>query len=316
MSKQQKTVQLEEIKREIQKLREQTNTTNAQIVKFVETRNQMNEQVKNTHQEINDLKAQRDSINEQVKQLKAQRDQIRDKAKPITEEINSVREKIAELKKNLPRESQKSLQEEHDAIEWKIQTTSLDLQEEKGLIENVKKLEILMSNYKKINARNKIIKELYSQRKVIDQESDVLHNQLTELAKKSQELHLQMVEKINSARVSRAQADSQHQAYIKAKEELTTLYVKIAELTGQLNGVRNSLFEEDRESRAANQQASKEQELASKEKEKANKEKQQAIKEKLEAEAKEKLQRGEKISWNEFQLAIGESDENDSEGQD
>jgi uncharacterized coiled-coil DUF342 family protein len=92
--------------------------------------------------------------------------------------------------------------------------------------------------------------------------------------------------------------------------------VKIAELTGQLNGVRNSLSEEDRANRAATQQASRNQEQAYKEKEKANKEKQQAIKEKLGAEAKEKLQRGEKLSWNEFQLAIGDGDEDEPETQD
>ena len=55
-------------------------------------------------------------------------------------------------KKKLPRERQQDLQEELEAIEWKIQTTSLDLQEEKGLIENVKQLEILLSSYKKIDS--------------------------------------------------------------------------------------------------------------------------------------------------------------------
>ena len=50
---------------------------------------------------------------------------------PITIEINTIKDKIDELKKKLPRESQRELQEEHDAIEWKISTTSLDLKEEK-----------------------------------------------------------------------------------------------------------------------------------------------------------------------------------------
>ena len=98
------------------------------------------------------MKTERDSINEKVKLLKQQRDEIRAKTTPITEEINAIKEKISELKKKVPRERQQDLQEELDAIEWKIQTTSLDLQEEKGLIENVKQLEILLSSYKKIDA--------------------------------------------------------------------------------------------------------------------------------------------------------------------
>ena len=58
------------------------------------------------------------------------------------EEVNAIDEKIAELKKNVPRVSQRELQEELDAIEWKISTTSLDLQEEKRLVGEVKELEI------------------------------------------------------------------------------------------------------------------------------------------------------------------------------
>ena len=45
------------------------------------------------------------------------------------------------------------------------------------------------------------------------------------------------------------------------------------------------------------------------EKQQATKDKQQAIKEKLGAEAREKLQRGEKLSWDEFQLVMGDDEE-------
>ena len=87
--------------------------------------------------------------------LKKQRDEIRAKATPIIEEINVRREKIAEYRKKVPRESQQDLQEELDAIEWKIQTTSLDLQEEKRLIETVKELEIHFALIKKLINRIK-----------------------------------------------------------------------------------------------------------------------------------------------------------------
>ena len=144
-----KTVKIEDINQQIEKLREQANTANAQITKYIEQRNQLNDQVKKTHQEINELKTERDSINEKVKLLKQQRDEIRAKTTPIIEQINAIKEKIAELKKKVPRERQQDLQEELEAIEWKIQTTSLDLQEEKRLIENVKELEILLSSLQK-----------------------------------------------------------------------------------------------------------------------------------------------------------------------
>ncbi len=262
------------------------------------------------------MKTERDIINEKVKLLKQQRDDIRAKTTPITDEINAIKEKIAELKKKLPRERQQDLQEELDAIEWKIQTTSLDLQEEKRLIENVKQLEILLSSYKKIDLKYKKIKELLAQRRTLEAEADIFHKELTDSAKKSQDLHSQMIEKVNAAKVSKAQADSLHQAYVKTKEEIVLFQVKIAELTGQLRGLRASMREEDKARQIANQQAIKEKQKAIKETQQATKEKQQAIKDKLGAEARDKLQKGEKLSWNEFQLVMGDDTEDDEQTQD
>ena len=323
MSEQQKPVKIEDINQQIEKLREQANTADVQIKKYIEQRNQLNDQVKLTREEIDDLKTERDSINEKVKLLKQQRDEIRAKTAPITEKINAIKEKIDELKKKVPRERQQDLQEELEAIEWKIQTTSLDLQEEKGLIENVKQLETLLSSYKKIDLKYKKMKELMIQRQAIEAQADVFHNELTDLAKKSQDIHSKMIEKVNTAKITRAQADSLHQAYVKTKEDILQIHVKIAELTGQIQGLRAAMREEDKARRLVAQQAFMERQLADKERQQADKEKQQvvkekekAIKEKLGAEARDKLQKGEKLSWNEFQLVMGDDEGDESKTQD
>jgi uncharacterized coiled-coil DUF342 family protein len=315
MSEQQKPIKIDDIYQQIEKLRDQANTADVQIQKHIEQRNQLNDQVKKTHQEISELKTERDSINEKVKLLKLQRDEIRAKTTPITEEINGIKDKIDELKKKVPHERQQDLQEELDAIEWKIQTTSLDLEEEKGLIENVKQLETLLKSYKKIDLKYKKIKGLLTQRQTLEAQADVFHKELTDLAKKSQEIHSQMIEKVNAAKVGRAQADSLHQAYIQTKEDILLFHVKIAELTGQLQGLRASMREEDKARQKANELSFKEKQQATKETQQATKEKQQAIKEKLGAEARDKLQKGEKLSWNEFQLVMGDDNEDDEQTQ-
>ncbi|MGD0644036.1 MAG: hypothetical protein ABSA75_03930 [Candidatus Bathyarchaeia archaeon] len=302
MTEQQKASQIESVNHQIENLREQANLANAQINKYIEKRNQLNDQVKKAHQEISELKTERDNLNERVKLLKQERDFIRAKSTPIIDEVNAIREKILELRKKVPRQSQRDLQEELDAIEWKIQTTSLDLQEEKGLIENVKQLEIQLSGYKKIEHQNKKIKDLMTQRKTLEAQADALHKELTDLAQKSQELHSNMIEKVKTVKTTKAEADSLHQAYIKTKEQIVPLYVKIAELTGQLRSLSASMKEEAKVRKMATQHAIKE--------------KEQEVKEKLEAEARDKLKRGEKLSWNEFQLIMGESAQDDSETQD
>ena len=295
MTEHQKTSQIEDITQQIEKLREQASLANAQIKKYIEKRNQLNDQVRKARQEITELKNERDSINEKVKLLKQQRDSIRAKAAPIIDEVNAINQKISELKKKLPRERQRDLQEELEAIEWKIQTTSLDLQEEKRLIEDVKQLEIQLSSYKKIDLRNRKIKDLLTQRRTFEAQADAWHKELTDLATKSQELHSNMMEKVNSVKINKGEADSLHQAYIKTKEQIAPLYEKIRELTEQLKNLKASVKEKDKVKKMATEQA---------------------IKEKLGTEARDKLQRGEKLSWNEFQLVMGDGAQDDSETQD
>jgi len=300
---------------QIERIKKQIVEANNQIKKFVEKRDQLHEQARKSREEINQIKAERDVLNEKVKLLKEQRNLIRSQATPIMEEVKGIDEKIAALRKNVPRVSQRELQEELDAIEWKISTTSMDLQEEKRLVGEVKELELQLKGYKKIDKKNQKIKELITQRKTIDAKADVFHQELTEAAKKSQELHARMIEKVNAVKKDRVEADSLHQAFVKAKEQNALWYEQIKALMDESRGIRvvNRQFdlakrkEEDAKRQA--EQAKWREEQA----QKAVKEKE--IKEKIGAEAKQKLNRGEKVNWEEFQLMLGNGEDDDSETQ-
>ncbi|MGE5533622.1 MAG: coiled-coil protein [Bacillota bacterium] len=296
---------------QIEKIKKQIVEANNQIKKYVEKRDQLHQQARKSREEINQIKAERDALNEKVKLLKEQRNVVRAQATPIMEEVKAIDEKIAEIKKNVPRVNQHELQEELDAIEWKISTTTMDLQEEKRLVGEVKELELLLKGYKKIDKKNQKIKELITQRKTIDAKADVFHQELTDLAKKSQDLHSQMIEKVNAVKKDRAEADSLHQAFIKAKEQNALWYEQIKALMDQSRGIRivNRQFdlakrkEEDAKRQA--EQAKWREEQA----QRAVKEKE--IKEKIGTEAKEKLNRGEKVNWEEFQLMLGNEEDDD-----
>jgi len=299
---------------QIEKIKKQIIEANNQIKKFVEKRDQLHEQARKSREEINQIKAERDALNEKVKSLKEQRNLVRAQATPIIEEVKAIDEKIAELKKKVPRVSQRELQEELDAIEWKISTTSMDMQEEKRLVGDVKELELQLKGYKKIDKKNQKIKVLITQRKTIDAKADVFHQELIDLAKKSQELHTRMIEKVSAVKKDRTEADSLHQAFIKAKEQNTLWYEQIKALMDQSRGIRvvNRHFDlakrKEEDAKRQSEQAKWREEQA----QRAIKEKE--IKEKIGAEAKEKLNRGEKVNWEEFQFMLGNG-EDDSETQ-
>jgi uncharacterized coiled-coil DUF342 family protein len=314
VTEQDKNKQIATLKQQIAADQEKMVKLEAETKKIIEKRDQLNTQTKQASQQIRELRAQRDEINAQVRALKVQRDEARVKIKPLMEKVQVLNEKKEEIKKNNPKVNHVALQKEIDALEWEIQTTTLDMQDERRLVEEVKQLGSQLSGYKKIEKKNQKISELLTQRKVLDDLAGTFHKSLSELAAKGQEIHSQMLAKVEEAKKTRMEADLAHKTFIQNKEQIQQLLVEVAVLNGQLNGVYGAV--------RAQSQAYRQRESAEKAKEKEQFEQEKtrrmvdekALKEKLGAQAKEKLERGEKVSWNEFAL-LADDDEEDEETQ-
>jgi uncharacterized coiled-coil DUF342 family protein len=291
VAEQQKTNEITTINQQLAALKEQVNKANAETKIHSEKRDELNEQFRKMRQEIYELANERNRLNENVRTLKQQRDEARTKIRANIEEIKTRRQKLIELKKKTPKQSHQELQKEFTSIEWKIQTTSLDLQEEKRLIENVKQLETQLNVYKKIEQHNQKITELRKELNMLEAKKDALHKELTDTAQKSQEIPVNMLAKIGESKKIKSEADGLHSAYLQAKEKAKPLNDEIKKLIEQKTKLQSTMREED---------------------ERKKKIAEQALKEKLGSQAKEKLQRGEKLSWDEFQLLS----EDDSQTQD
>jgi uncharacterized coiled-coil DUF342 family protein len=281
LTEQQKTSEIATINQQLATLKEQASKANAETEKHIEKRDKLNEQFRKLRQQINELKDERNCLNEKVKTLKQQRDEARTKIRTIIEEIKMRTQKITELMKKTPKRSQRELQEEFENVEWKIQTTSLDLQEEKRLVENVKQLETQLNVYKKIEKQNMKITELRNKLQTLEKEGDTAHKELTVTAQKSQEIHANMLAKISESKNIKAEADSLHGAYLQANEQAKPLNEEIKKLLERRKKLQEEIrIEDERKKKTAEQD----------------------LKEKLGSQARDKLRRGEKLSWNEFQL--------------
>ena len=288
MAEQQKITEIAALNQQIAALKEQAYKANAETKTYVEKRDKLNEQFKKIRQEIYALKDERNQLNEKVKTLKQQRDEARTKIRASIEEIKTRRQKLTELKKKVPRQSHQELQKEFTDIEWKIQTTSLDLQEEKQLIENVKQIETQLNIYKKIEQHSQKITELQKELDVLKAEANAFHQELAGTAQKSQETHTNMLAKISDSKRIKNEADSVHNAYLQVKQKAKPLNDEIKKLIAQKANLQSTMHEEDERKRITTEQA---------------------LKEKLGSQAKEKLQRGEKLSWDEFQLLSEDDDQ-------
>ena len=289
MTGQQKANRIADFNKQIATLREQINKANAEAKVHAEKRDKLNEQFKSHRDNIHTLENKRDSLNEKVKTLKQQRDTTQARKKNITEEIITRSKKLTELKKKKLRKSRSQVEKEIHDIEWRIQTTSLNLQEEKKLVEEVKQLEPQLNIYKRIEQQNKKITELRNEQKTLEAKANAHHQELIATAQKSQELHETIIAKISEAKNIKKDADNLHKAYSQAKGKVNPLYQEMKELTEKKKKLLDAIREED-------------------EKQKKNTEK--ALKEKLGSQTRDKLQRGEKLSWNEFQLLTDDDSQN------
>jgi uncharacterized coiled-coil DUF342 family protein len=278
LSQQQK---IEELTQKLSALKDQKDKLNAEAEEWAEKRDKLNEQFKNLRAETLELKNERDKLNEEVKELKLQRDEAKTEFHAKIEEMRKLNQEINALIKKKSSRSFQALQREFERIEWKIQTTSLSLKEEKALVEQVKPLEMQLNIYKKLDQLNQKRIQLKAELSALETKSKLFHGKLTETAQRSQQIHTKMLEKINDSKKLKEEADSLHKLFLRTREKVRPIQEEILEISTRIKAFR---------------------EEAEKEEKKEKKKGEEALREKLEKQAREKLRRGEKLSWEEFQL--------------
>lgn len=306
MNGEQETPDIETVEKQLNETREQLTKSSEQTAALAEKRDKLNEKFRTLRQEIRNTQVERDKLNEEVKLLKVQRNEAQNKVRTIVEQIKEHREKIAALKKKAPQGNHRGLQRELDGIEWKIQTTPYDVQEEKRLIDNVKQLEKQLVVYRKIDKQHEIINVSEAELKGIEIQRDISHQELTGAVGKSQELHASMLAKIKESKETKTEADATHAQFVLVKETLNPLRERLGLLIMQ----RRALIQLRRESIQRERSSAS---LLHEADQKNKKAKEQELKEKLGSQAKDKLARGEKLNWQEFQLLADDGEEQDSE---
>lgn len=281
MSRRQKTGIVEGLTEKLSELKEQKSKLETEAHEWAEKRDELNERTKNLRTEVLELRSQRDKLNNRVKELKQHRDGTTARIHEKLEEMSKLEEENRALAKKKPSKSHEVLQKEVESIDWTIQTTPLTLQEDKELVEKVRHLETQLAVHKKLEQLTQKIAELRIQVRAMKSESELLHKELTENAHKSQETHKKMLKKMEESKALKTEADNMHKQFLAAKEKVRPLLQEMKVALSHISQLKGEMRQEEQ---------------------KRQKESQDALRETLEKQAKEKLKRHEKLSWEEFQL--------------
>jgi uncharacterized coiled-coil DUF342 family protein len=272
---------IEELTQKLSTLREQKSKLDNEAYEWAEKRNKLNDQVRNLRAEIQQLRDERDRVNGEVKELKQQRNETNERVHERIEEIKRLNQENKDLAKKEPSRSHQALQKEAESIDWRIQTTSLASAEYNELVEYVRQLETQLAVHKKLERLNQKILELRAEAEALKTANEQRHQQLTDNAHESQEVHQKMLEKIGQSKKLKTDADILHKQFVQAKEKTRPLQEEISTAASELRQLKREIMQEEQKERQQGQEA---------------------LRETLEKQAREKLKRGEKLNWEEFQL--------------
>ncbi len=218
--------------------------------------------------ELQNHRKTRDGLNDTVRALKQTRDSLRDQSKTSLAILREL------LKKMSDRPHASLAEKELAQLEWKVQTSPLERDEEKRLMVRIRGLEIRVTGYHKVlNLREEITK--------MREEADQVHGRIQELAAESQKHHEDIVQLSEVFQTLRLRRDEQE----KALEELRR---KSSETNRKFVDMRDSLTDAEM---------------------KIRRKKEETIKEALKETAQKKVTKGEKLTLHELGALYGEGEE-------
>lgn len=272
---------IRKLSQQLQSLRRQKYSLDEEAEQWAEKRNTVHKQIKDLRLEAAKTRDRRDVINAKVKTLKTRRDESRNIIKEKIEEIKRLKKKLQLLYVKRSRADINLIRKEKEDIEWKIQTSSLSLQEEKPLVEKANQFDIELETHRQFIDTKNQIENLRTQINAMNEEADLFHKSLKELADQSQELHGIMIENLNKAQNLQSEADEYHQEFLQSKQKPRKLHQECIEFEKRVEALKECLAETER---------------------KRKKEQQEKVRERLREEAVKKLEKGRKLSLDEFKL--------------
>jgi uncharacterized coiled-coil DUF342 family protein len=195
---------------------------------------------------------------------------------------------LRKFEKEVPHESGRALKKDLDHIEWRLQTERLSREEEKRLVEYIKKLEIKLhlweKAYKTRQELNGLLVEAKSLKDELDGMREIKKSAITKLRTQKEALHNIFMVK--------------HQ-----------LMQEDREIKQDIDEIKKNLDNTDAELSKLKESKSKILQKKRMDEEASIKAKEKSLLEEARSKAKDRLTKGKSLSWDEFKILLEDRDE-------
>jgi uncharacterized coiled-coil DUF342 family protein len=254
-------------------------------------------EIKNLHQKRRDLRNEiralsekarstRDGLNKGYNEFKEARSIRREtlaKIRDIRQNMLVIEGELGKVEQNLPRREGDTIEERIRAADWKLQTERLTREEERQLVEMVKDLELKLRIWKKAYAARQELSNLRS-------EMNQLKRQLDSISTSREKVEVDLETGKTRLTYDMKARDQLFNEMEELNEDISEIEQTIAKTDSQLEELRQKRREMLKESKTHDRDEAQK--------------KEQEILAKARDAAKEKLIKGEKLTFDELKLAL------------
>jgi uncharacterized coiled-coil DUF342 family protein len=271
--------------------RKKRDRLNQETKRFAEQRDQLNSQVKKLLQEANRFKEKRDELNGKVKEEKGTRD-------ILTREYTTVKSQLDKIKKSRMSSNEEisigKLRKELNGLEFKQQTSVLEADKERTLIERISFIKRQIKKKEKEMEGNEEIRDLIQKVREAKKKMDESHHQVNEYADLAQKEHDQMIERFTQSDKVRKEADGCQEKFVESKVKADDEHRRHIELIHLVHDIDKIVFGLKQKRKTTERRASKAQQQSAPTQPQTGKAEAEKI--------YEKFKKGEKISTEDLML--------------
>ncbi|MBN1389089.1 MAG: phosphoserine phosphatase [Candidatus Thermoplasmatota archaeon] len=219
--------------------RKKRDRMNQETKRYAEQRDQLNSQVKKLLLEANRFKDKRDDLNVKVREEKSTRD-------TLTRDYTDLKSQLDKLKKSRISSSEEQslgkLKKELHGLEFKQQTSVLEADKERALIEKISQIKREIKKKEKEMEGNDEIRDLIQKVRDAKKRMDESHHRVNEYADLAQKEHEAMIERFSESDRIRKEADSSQESFVESKIKADEEHHKHIDLIHLVHDIDKIIF--------------------------------------------------------------------------
>jgi phosphoserine phosphatase len=261
--------------------------TRSRAWEWRDRRDELRSETPVAHEEMDKQRTKRDELNVEVQRQKRLRDEVNEQARLLLEHFQELKAQREKTRDYVPLEE---LQSQLRELEWRQQTTSLTVEEERALLDEMDSLSKAMETAPKKDAipMNQSIEmdELWKEIQNTREKAQEHHEMMIALVEEAQRTHQNLVQLSQGIGPVRSEIDEAHQMFVKCLQEVDEMRARLEVL-------------QDRE-----KQLKSELDAIRKERKTSREEREKAVMEKLAEQARAKQQSGQKLNLEELRALM------------